>query len=147
VIVEETVNAAAMSQAAAANITQVFWSSAKEHVLVRQVCADCQRSFFSPRAACPHCLSESWAWKPSNGLGTVYSYSRVERPPVPSFKAPYVLAVVDLEEGWTMLTHLVGDAARQPKIGERVRVAFEESGLPGVTLPVFESATGQGGEA
>jgi uncharacterized OB-fold protein len=85
---------------------------------------------------CPACLSEDWEWVASSGRGTVYSYTVVHRPPGPGFTAPYVVAIVDLDEGWQMLTNLRA-APAVVRIGVSVRVAWEPVG-DGQLLPVFE---------
>src|SRR5438105_14741017 len=88
---------------AAERLTAPFWAAAAGRVLVRPVCADCGRNFFSPQIACPACLSENWSYLPSSGRGTVYSATVVHKAPSPDFDVPYRLAVVELEEGWSML--------------------------------------------
>jgi uncharacterized OB-fold protein len=91
----------------AGELTRPFWDAATRETLVRQVCGSCGRSFFTPRLACPHCLSEDWAWTESAGRGTLYSFTVCHRAPEPGFEVPYVLAIVDLEEGWSMLANVV----------------------------------------
>lgn len=118
-------------------LTEEFWSAARRHELVRPVCSRCGRSHFTPQVACPHCLSTEWRYQPSTGRGTVYSWTVVHRPPGPGFDPPYVLAVVDLEEGWSMLTNVVGPAAGGVHIGQAVRVRFDDI-APDLVLPVFE---------
>jgi hypothetical protein len=92
--------------------------------------------------ACPHCLSTDWAFEPSTGRGTVYSYTVVHRPPQPGFDPPYVLAIVDLDEGWSMLTNVVGVEPGDVRIGQRVAVRFEDV-TDEVALPCFAPATGE----
>lgn len=125
-------------------LTEEFWSAARRHELVRPVCSRCGHSHFTPQVACPHCLSTEWSYQPSTGRGTVYSWTVVHRPPGPGFDPPYVLAVVDLEEGWSMLTNIVGpDGGSGPPddvrvhIGQAVRVRFDDL-APDLVLPVFE---------
>lgn len=117
-------------------LTREFWAAAHRHVLVRPLCQACGRSFFVPQAVCTHCLSSDWAYAPSSGRGVIYSATVVRRAPYPGFDAPFHLAVVDLEEGWSMLTNVV-DAADEPvAIGTPVRVAWLEVDER-YTLPVF----------
>ncbi len=44
----------------------------------------------------------------SAGTGAIYSWTTVWRPPTPAFTVPYVPIVVDMDEGWQMLSCLVG---------------------------------------
>lgn len=112
-------------------LTAEFWAAADQGVLVRPVCSDCGRNFFTPQVACPRCLSENWSYRPSNGRGSVYSVTVVHKAPSPEFEVPYLLAVVDLDEGWSMLANLLDDVA----IGGPVEVAWIDRG--GRRLPAF----------
>lgn len=117
-------------------LTREFWDAAERHELVRPVCRACGRSFFTPQVACPGCLSEDWAYEPSSGKGTVYSSTVVHRPPSPGFEVPFRVAIVDLDEGWSMLANLVdGPGTRCAPIGARVEVTWIERA--GRTLPAF----------
>jgi uncharacterized OB-fold protein len=120
-------------------LTEEFWSAARRHELVRPVCSRCGHSHFTPQVACPHCLATDWSYRPSTGRGTVYSHTVVHRPPGPGFEPPYVLAVVDLDEGWSMLTNVVGCDVHDVHIGQAVQVRFDDV-APGVVVPVFAPA-------
>lgn len=119
-----------------AGLTAPFWAATRMRVLVRPVCADCGRNFFTPQVVCPGCLSENWSYLPSTGRGRIYSATVVHQAPSPDFAVPYRLAVVDLDEGWSMLANLVeGPAAGLPPAGTPVEVAWiDREGGP---LPAF----------
>ena len=124
----------------AAGLTEPFWDAATRGVLVRPVCRKCGLSHFTPKWSCPHCLSEDWGYEPSTGRGVVYSSTVVHRGPDPTWPTPYVLVIVDMEEGWSMLSRLVvpspGDC--ESFGGRAVEVRFEPEGRePNRTLPVF----------
>lgn len=120
-------------------LTAGFWTAAARRELVRPVCRDCGRNFFTPQIACPACLSENWTYEPSSGRGTVYSATVVHKAPAPGFEVPFRLAVVDLEEGWSMLATIVdGPGERLPAIGSPVEVTWYER--EGRTLPAFREA-------
>lgn len=108
----------------AAELTAGFWAAAAVRQLVRPVCEDCGRNFFTPQIACPGCLSENWAYRRSSGRGVVYSSTVVHKAATPDIEVPFGLGIVDLEEGWSMLATLVGD--RVPAIGEPVQVTWVE---------------------
>jgi uncharacterized protein len=117
-------------------LTGEFWAAAARRRLVRPVCSDCHRSFFTPQLACPHCLSERWTYQASSGRGRVYSATVVHRAPSPEFEAPYRLAIVDLDEGWSMLATLVGGPGdRLPAAHAPVAVTWVERA--GRVLPAF----------
>ena len=117
-------------------LTRPFWEAASRHELVRPWCHSCQQSFFTPQVVCPTCGSEQWSYEPSVGTGRVASYTVVHRPPSPAFEAPYVLADVDVDDGWHLLSNIEGCPPDAVTIGMRVRVAWRDLG-EGATLPVF----------
>lgn len=123
-------------------LTDGFWAAAASGRLVRPVCKDCGRSFFVPSWCCPSCRSPRWGYAPSSGRGTVYSHTTVHRGPDPSWEVPYLLGIVDLDEGWTMLSRLLVDPSGESEpgwlIGEPVEVRFvPEDRPPHRTLPAF----------
>lgn len=121
---------------AARPLTGAFWDAVDDGVLTRPVCHRCRHSFFTPRIACPRCQSAEWAYEPSSGRGRVYSHTTIHRPPDDRFAAPYVLAIVDLEEGWSMLSWIVDCAPEAVEIGMEVAVRFVP-GPDGERLPAF----------
>jgi uncharacterized OB-fold protein len=124
------------AEAEAHALTSEFWAAAARRELVRPVCGDCGRSFFTPQVACPACLSENWSYRPSNGRGVVYSATTVHKAPSPEFHAPFILVIIDFEEGWSMLATFAGD--RAPQIGTPVEVTWTER--DGRVLPAFAEA-------
>ena len=120
-------------------LTDEFWSACSSNRLVRPVCNDCGTNFFTPQWCCPQCQSESWEYVTSNGIGTIYSYTVVHRPPLPAFKAPYIVAVIELAEGPLMLTNVIDCDPAALKVGDKVKVAFEKA-TDEVTLYRFRLA-------
>ncbi|WP_370327875.1 Zn-ribbon domain-containing OB-fold protein [Euzebya sp.] len=127
--------------AEASALTAPFWAAAAEGRLVRPVCDRCGTSFFTPGIACPACQSEAWTYVESSGRGVVYSHSVVHRPPVPGRRTPYVVAIVDLDEGWHLLTNVVGCAPEDVRIGMDVEVRWVTE--DGVRLPAFAPRAGE----
>lgn len=119
-----------------------FWDAATRRVLVIQRCADCGQHQFYARPFCIRCQSDAVSWSAVSGAGTVYSITTVRKQWVPGFTPPYMVAVVELDEGPRLLTNIVNGEAR---IGTRVRVTWRDrSGLPPV--PVFEPLLREQGE-
>ena len=129
------------AHATAEDLTAEFWDAAAQGRLVRPVCDDCGRSFFTPRVACPHCRSVRWHYAQSDGLGAVSSHTTVYRGPDQSWATPYVLGVVDMDEGWNLLTRLLVEPPDESEpgalIGTRVRVHFVPDDHSARTLPAF----------
>jgi uncharacterized OB-fold protein len=115
-----------------------FFAAAAQARLELQRCAACGRLWFFPRPACVACGSTDYAWIRASGRGRLHSFSIVRRAPTPAFAArvPYVVALIDLEEGPRMMANVVGDAALEVAIGDAVEVLFEDRG-EGRRLPQF----------
>jgi hypothetical protein len=115
-----------------------YWAAAREHRLLIRHCKACGEKHFMPRHLCPNCWSDRLEWVDAKGSGRVHTFSIVHRAPTATFAAvtPYVIALVDLDEGPRMFANVVGDNALAVAIGDRVRVTFEDRG-DGAMLPQF----------
>jgi uncharacterized protein len=108
--------------------TKPYWEGCKAHELRIQRCATCGHNQFFPRIYCTQCMSDHVEWIKASGRAKVVSYTIVHRPVSPAFagEIPYVVALVKLDEGPTMMTNLVGCTPEQLKIGMPVAVTFED---------------------
>lgn len=121
-------------------LSQPFWDNAKRGVLCRQKCADCGYDMFPPQFACRQCLSTNLAWTPSSGRGRIHSFTLLYiGPDGKPLQKTKVLADVDMEEGWHMMTNIVGCEPESVAIGMEVRLTWQELSLD-ILLPVFEPA-------
>jgi uncharacterized OB-fold protein len=121
--------------------TEPWWQAAREQRLLIKRCADCGRAHFYPRIFCPYCWSERVDWEQASGRATLYTWSVVHTNDLPPFneKVPYVAAIVDLEEGPRMMTHIVDCPFEALKAGMPLHVTFRVE-TDEVTLPVFRPA-------
>ena len=124
--------------------TQPFWEATKRHELIYQVCGCCNEVLFYPRKYCVACGTDDTTWHTSKGEGTVYTFSVVMQSRHPAFAdlGPYAVAYVDLDEGFRIMTNIVGVANPIEDIhcGLRVRLRWEDQGEGEVSLPMFEPA-------
>jgi hypothetical protein len=106
--------------------TRAFWEGCGRHELVLQRCRGCNTVQFRPRAVCASCLSGDIEHFVASGRGSVYTFTVTHQNHVPAFRdaCPYVLAYVQLEEGPQLMTHVVGCAPEDVKIGMAVEVEF-----------------------
>ena len=113
-----------------------FWNGCAAGELRYQRCRACAALQFYPRESCLRCGAADLEWRAAEGRGRVYALTRVERAPTDEFRTlvPYVIVLVDLDEGYRMMAH----GAPGLSIGERVRARFFEHG--GRHLPRFERA-------
>lgn len=117
-----------------------YWQAAREGRLLIQRCQDCGKAIFYPRSICPHCMSDRIEWVRASGRGKVYSYTVVRRAPEQfAAETPYVVALVDLDEGVRMTTRVTGCPPEQVRIGMPVQVDFQTVSDE-VALPVFRPA-------
>ena len=121
--------------------TEQYWAAAREHRFVLQRCTACGEYQFYPRGVCSHCLSSDLEWNEASGKATVYSCSVNYRAPHPGFadNLPFVLAIVELEEGPRMMTNIVDCDPESVTIGMDVTVTFDDI-TEEVTLPKFRPA-------
>jgi uncharacterized OB-fold protein len=104
-----------------------------------QRCAACGKAVFYPRVACPACGAQRLDWQASAGLGTVYSTTAV----AVRDGEPRNVVLVDLDEGFRMMSRVDGVAATAVAIGLRVRLAVVDGdeGPVAVFRPAERSAT------
>lgn len=126
-------------------VTAPFWESVRAHAMQIQQCDACERFVFYPRVVCPHCGSRALTWRPVAGTGVVHAFAIVHRHPNPAFAAeiPYVVALVELDEGVRMMTNLV-DVPPDPaavRVGMPVEVVYDDVSDE-VTLPKFRPRSG-----
>jgi uncharacterized OB-fold protein len=139
-------------------LSKPHWDGCREGILRVQRCADCEEYVFIPQVVCPRCLGGDLEWVASSGRGTLYSYTIVHRPQQPAFEVPYVPIIVELEEGWFMLSNLDSSGGhgvstgssgapapvsasetRAIEIGMALEVAFRKMNDE-ITLPYFRPA-------
>lgn len=120
--------------------TKPFWDATKRRVYLLQRCLDCESFVNFPREACPQCLSQEHEWVEASGNGVVYAASTHHIP----FEGksmddcPYVVGLIELEEGPRIVANLVGDEADvQP--GAQVRLTWIPQDDE-YAVPAFEAA-------
>jgi uncharacterized protein len=116
-------------------LTRPFWEGAEKRELLIQHCLQCGHHQFYPRPICLACNSADIEWVSAAGTGTVYSKTTVWVEVIADLVPPYIVGIVELDEGPRMTSNLLPG---QCEIGQRVKVAWRErEGLP--PLPVFEA--------
>ena len=114
--------------------TEAFWAACAQHRLIVQRCSTCGAHQHYPRPFCLTCDGRDMVWTRATGRGVIYALTVIRLPVIPELVPPYLLALVDLEEGVRMLTNIEGNTAR---IGDNVALHWRDrdGGLP--PLPVF----------
>lgn len=128
-------------------VTAPFWDGCANGELRVQYCDACAQRQFYPRLMCTACGSDAVRWMPVSGHGVLRSFTVVRRPVTEAYAAdvPYVIVLVTLAEGPTLMSQLTGielqetdaDVARYGiVIGAAVEVVFEPWS-DSVTMPLF----------
>lgn len=117
--------------------TQAFWEATAERRLLLQRCTRCAAVVWYPRYVCSACGVAALESFEASGRGTLYSFTVTTRG-ILDYKdcGPYVLALVQLDEGPKMMTNVVGADPERLVIGAPVEVEFHDTGA-GSALPRF----------
>ena len=120
--------------------SQPYWDACASGELRLQRCDACGAWWFPPAERCPECLGTRWTWTPASGRGRVYSFVVYHRAYHAAFAPdlPYVVALVELEEGPRVISNLVGCAVESVRCDMAVEAVFEQV-AEGVHLPKFRS--------
>ena len=122
-----------------------YWQGLREQKLMLPRCRACGRAHFYPRVICPHCHGADLEWIQASGRGRLYSFEIGHQAFNKAFKVkpPFVLAMIELEEGPRMMSNLIGIEPDPKKIrcDMPVEVVFEKL-TEEITLPLFRPAGG-----
>jgi uncharacterized OB-fold protein len=113
-----------------------FWDGADQEEFLGEQCADCGKLRFPPRPMCPHCHSVKRNNVKLSGRGTVYSWILPRHPMPFGFKEAPIVATVELEEGYRLVSNLYGVELKDVKAGMPVEVFFEPT-MGNHKVPVF----------
>jgi uncharacterized OB-fold protein len=110
--------------------TRPFWDGcARERFLVPR-CGQCGATRWPPGPMCPECQSTVTEWIESSGRGSVYSWVVAAHPvaEVLADQVPYVVGLIELEEGVRVVGNVVDCAPEEVEAGMAVEVFFEPCG-------------------
>ncbi len=112
-----------------------YWAAMGEGRLLVQGCTRCGNRQLYPRQHCLTCRGPV-EWVEASGRGTVYSYTVIRQNHQRPFRdwIPYVVALVDLEEGPRIMTNVVGCDPEDVYVGMTVEatrfdVLSDEAGI------------------
>ena len=111
--------------------TQPYWDGTARGELWIQRCVTTGRLFAYPRRLSPYVVGGEVEWVRASGRGTVYSYV-INHLAGPGYadEVPYVIAIIELDEGPRVLANLLGvdPDPERVSIGMRVHALFEARG-------------------
>lgn len=117
-----------------------FWDAAKSGRLMIQYDPVVKKYQFYPRSVSIFTGRQNLEWRAVSGKGTLYSFTETHVAP-PGFEdlAPYMIGVVELDEGVRMMTPLQGLTIQDAKLGMPMRVCWQKLS-DDITFPAFEPA-------
>lgn len=113
---------------------QQYLEYLKKGKLAYQVCSENGQVVFYPRVAAPISGSTNLEWKVSDGLGTVYSTTTV----CPRGKEPYDVSLIDMDEGFRLMSRVEINDPMDVKIGMRVKVKVHQDDEDSDPYPIFQ---------
>ena len=116
-----------------------YWEYCRKHELRMQQCKQCGYIRFPVSILCPKCHSMEAEWTKLSGKGKVYSYIIFRQVYHESYKddIPYVVAIIQLDEGPRMESNIIGCKTEDIKIDMQVEVYFDDV-TDKISLPKFK---------
>jgi len=117
------------------NVSAPYWQAAAEGRLLIQRCPACGNVQWYPRALCTACGGDP-EWLEAAGRGTVHTFTVIRQYGMKPFRdeLPYVIAMVELEEGPLVFGSVTGCDPDAVSIGMPVEVHFrraaDDVGIP-----------------
>lgn len=93
-----------------------------------------RNAVFYPRLTAPRTGTTELEWRVSTGLGTVYAVTTV----APRGEPPYNVVLVDMDEGFRLMSRVEGIDANAVRIGMRVRFRAHRPDDGAPPYPVFD---------
>lgn len=119
-----------------------FWSGCKEHQLRFQKCNNCGHVRWPASIICPMCYSYDTDWIVASGRGKVFTFVVYHKAYHPGFQSdlPYVVAIVELEEGPHIFTNITACSPDQVRCDMPVEVTWEDI-TEEFSLPKFQPSS------
>ncbi|HGY56336.1 MAG TPA: Zn-ribbon domain-containing OB-fold protein [Caldithrix abyssi] len=105
-----------------------YWRLREQrYKLQGNVCAECKAYNFPPRPVCLQCKSKNMQPYQFKGNGTIYSYSTVyQAPDAFNKQVPYLVALIDLDEGPRITARLTDILDNKIEIGMPVEMVIRK---------------------
>ncbi len=106
-----------------------YWAAGRARELRFQRCSACKTWRHPPGPMCSSCLSLESEWAKASGRATLVSWVVVHPPVLPAWKerTPFVVVLVECEEGVRTMGNLLGATAADLRMDMRMVVDFAPS--------------------
>lgn len=118
-----------------------FEQGLREGRLLFQRCVECGQARHPPTQVCPVCRSWEARLEESSGVGTLHSFTIVERAAYPGIPVPHMIGLIEMAEGIRMVAPL--QTQGEPVIGMPVCARFDIQAPATINL-VFETLPASG---
>ncbi len=102
-----------------------FWDALEEGKLITTKCPKCGKIEFPPKIICTSCYSDEMEWIELPKKGRIYSFAEMNVVPR-GFNPPITVAVVELENGVRLFSHVIDASFEDLKVGDEVEIDFQE---------------------
>jgi uncharacterized protein len=126
-------------------MNELFYEGCAKGELRIRLCPKCKARFHFASEWCPYCYSQKLSYEKASGRGKVTHFTVCHTSPYPELDqfTPYILALIELDEGVRMMSNVLDCSSERIRVGLRVKVRFETRG-PGRTGPDPQDATKPG---
>jgi len=109
------------------DLERQFWDTLTDGTLSFQRCTQCGHAWLPARSECPQCLGSQWTREAAKGGATLVSWVVYHHAYHPVFaqRLPYIVAIVQLDEGPRMISNLVNTDPRTLRIDQALRLNIE----------------------
>jgi uncharacterized protein len=105
-------------------VSAPYWTAGARGELLFQVCTFCATVNAPPTELCRECQFDGLRWEASSRRATLYSWTVVHRRVTPAFVTPYAPAIVDVDEGFQLVTNIIGTSVDDIRAGMRLQIEF-----------------------
>ena len=118
-----------------------YWAAGRQRELRFQRCLACKAWRFPPQPMCGSCHSLEYEWALASGKAQLLSWVVVHPPVLPAWKerTPYVVVLVESEEGCRTMGNLLGATADELRMDMPMVVDFAPS-IDGDLIPQWRPA-------
>jgi uncharacterized OB-fold protein len=113
-----------------------YWEGCARGELRYLRCSSCHLAIADAPRVCWRCHCRDLRWEVSRGRGRLYSWTVVWRPQTPAFEVPYAPALVQLDEGISVVSAIIGCEPEALAEAMALVVEFHPSGEAS-KLPYF----------
>lgn len=119
-------------------MSKIFYDGCRDGKLLYQKCDDCNETIFFPKHLCTACMGRNLSWEASAGKGKIYSFTvTYEYAPMEFMDStPYALAIINMDEGFSIMSNIVECDFESLASDMEVEVFFDPV-TPEISLPKF----------